>query len=52
MRLAARHLQHMISTWEDMDKAIVTVQPALLESHSRLLVQADQAERERALLTR
>ncbi len=52
MRLAARHLQHMISTWEDMDKAIVTVQPALLESHSRFLVQADQAERERALLTR
>jgi len=52
MRLAARHLHRMISTWEDMDKVIVTVQPADLESHARSLVQADLEARERAMLTR
>ena len=51
MRLAARHIRRMISTWEDMDKVIVTPPAAELESHARSLVQADLEAREHALLT-
>jgi hypothetical protein len=52
MRLAARHLRRMISSWEDMDKTIVTVTPADLEAHARSVAEADSAARERAMLAR
>lgn len=52
MRLAARHLRHMISTWEDMDKTIVTVPPAELEAHAAALAREDAEARERAALAR
>lgn len=32
MKLAAAHLIHMISTWEDMDKTLVTLHPAQVQS--------------------
>ncbi len=52
MRLAARHLRHMISTWEDMERTIVTVPPNDLESHARAQAEADAEARERAMLAR
>ncbi|MFN3325933.1 MAG: hypothetical protein ACK5AZ_20745 [Bryobacteraceae bacterium] len=44
MKLAALHLEKMISTWEDMDKTIVTVSPAELEEYNSELEQAAQVE--------
>jgi hypothetical protein len=52
MRLGSKHIRHMISTGEDMDKMIVTVPPADLESHARALADSDLQARERAMLTR
>lgn len=52
MRLAARHLRHMISTWEDMDKTIVTVPRGELENHAKALARADAEARERAMSAR
>jgi hypothetical protein len=52
MRLAARHLRHMISTWEDMDKTIAVTTPAELEAHAVALGEEDAAARERAALMR
>lgn len=45
-RLAARHLVHMIATFEDMDKTLVTVSPAELE------IAATPAESARHVLSR
>ncbi|WP_321474165.1 hypothetical protein [uncultured Paludibaculum sp.] len=50
MRLAGLHLQHMISTWEDMESSIVTVPSAALEAHGRAIEEAENQERERLLL--
>lgn len=52
MRLAGRHLRHMISTWEDMDKTIAVTTPAELETHAVALGEEDSAARERAALMR
>lgn len=52
MRLAARHLRHMISTWEDMERTIVTVTPSELDAHAAALAAADAAAREQAALMR
>jgi hypothetical protein len=40
MRLAGSHLMHMISTWEDMDKTLVTLNQGQIEN----LAQQLQAE--------
>ncbi len=37
MRLAARHLRHMIETSEDMDETLVNLSPAELASYDRQL---------------
>ncbi len=52
MRLAGRHLRHMISTWEDMDKTIAMPTSAELEAHAAVLSEEDAAARERAALMR
>lgn len=49
MRLAGFHLQHMISTWEDMERTIVTAPVAALEAHSKAIEEAEKKERERLL---
>lgn len=52
MRLAARHLRHMISTWEDMDRTIAVIPPTDLEAHAECLAREDADARERAALVR
>ena len=37
MKLAAMHLKHMLETGEDMEKTLVTAQPAELEQYAREL---------------
>jgi hypothetical protein len=37
MRIAARHLRHMIETSEDMDKTLVTISPEELIDYDRQL---------------
>jgi hypothetical protein len=37
MKLAALHLEHMLTTGEDMEKTLVTTQPAELEHYAREL---------------
>jgi hypothetical protein len=37
LRLAAKHLRHMIETSEDMDKTLVTVRPAELSAYDEQL---------------
>lgn len=49
LRLAGLHLQHMISTWEDMETSIVTVPRAALEAHAKAIELAENSERERLL---
>ncbi len=51
MGLAALHLQHMISTWEDMDKAIATASPAALAQYAAAIETSARQERERAVYT-
>ncbi len=48
-RLASLHLEHMISTWEDMESTIVTVSSAALDAHSKGIEEAENKERERLL---
>ena len=37
-RLAAEHLKHMVETWEDMDKDLVTISPEhLSQYHGQIL---------------
>lgn len=48
MGLAALHLRHLISTWEDMDKTIATVAPAALAQYASAIESAARQERERA----
>lgn len=52
IRLAGLHLEHMISTWEDMEKTIVTVPPPDLERHAAALAEAAVDLNRRAALTR
>ncbi len=52
MGLAALHLRHMISTWEDMEGLIATVSAAALALYSSGLEASARQERERAALTR
>ncbi|MBM3728172.1 MAG: hypothetical protein FJW40_22445 [Acidobacteria bacterium] len=40
LKLAGLHLQHMVSTWEDMDKTLVTPSQAALEAHAATLAAA------------
>ncbi len=49
--LAGRHVRHLISTWTDMEKTLITVDPADLERHAASLAEAVRLERERALLS-
>lgn len=43
LKLAALHMEHMISTWEDMEKALVTVPCAELEQYHTALEEAAAA---------
>lgn len=47
IRLADCHVRHMISTWEDMDKVLVTVPYADLVRHSLTIAEEDRREKER-----
>ena len=47
MGLAARHLHHMISTWEDMDGSIAAVSPAALAQYAGAMETDARQERER-----
>jgi hypothetical protein len=35
LKLAALHLKHMIESGEDIEKTLVTMQPAEIEQHAR-----------------
>lgn len=52
IRLAGCHVRHMISTWEDMDKVLVTVPYADLVRHSLAIEEEDRLERERLAAAR
>lgn len=52
MGLAALHLRHLISTWEDMDKTIATVSPAALAKYASAIGNSARQERERATYAR
>jgi len=43
-RLAARHLQYLVETGEDMEKDLVTVAPADLKRYAEEIARAEQAE--------
>ena len=43
-RIAALHLKHLISTGEDMEKDLVTVQPADLKRYAAEISRMEQAE--------
>lgn len=50
LHLAGLHVEHMISTWEDMEPTVVTVPRPALEGHALAIENAENAERERLLL--
>lgn len=52
IRLAGLHLEHMISTWEDMEKTIITVPPHELERHAATLAEAAAELKRKAALSR
>lgn len=43
-RIAALHLEHLISTGEDMEKDLVTILPADLKRHADKVARMEQAE--------
>lgn len=47
-RLAAMHLMYLIETGEDMEKDLITVQPADLKRHAVEQVRAERAELQNA----
>ena len=51
IRLAGLHVQHMISTWTDMESTLVGVSAADLARYNSELDQVAAAERRRAQLT-
>jgi hypothetical protein len=52
LQIAGLHIEHMISTWEDMDKAIVTVPRVELERHAAAIAAAAGERRRHAALAR
>lgn len=52
IRLAGCHVRHMISTWQDMDKVLVTVPYADLVRHSLAIDEEDRREKERLAAAR
>ncbi len=52
IRLADCHVRQMISTWEDMDKVLVTVPYAEMVRHSLAIEDEDRRERERLAAAR
>ncbi|HBY59327.1 MAG TPA: hypothetical protein DEH78_05865 [Solibacterales bacterium] len=40
IKLAALHMNHMVTTWEDMEKVLVTVPYQEMERHNATLVEA------------
>ena len=51
MHLAGLHLDHMIATWEDMEKIIITLSPAELEKYNGVLESHASEVRRMAALT-
>lgn len=43
LKLAALHMERMVSTWEDMEKTLVTVNAGELEQYNATLVEAPAA---------
>jgi hypothetical protein len=52
IRMAGLHLEHLLSTWEDMEKTIVTVPQADLDRHALTLSEAAAETLRKAALTR
>lgn len=52
LQLAGLHLEHMISTWEDMEKPIITVSAPELERHAADIARASEERRRRAAQAR
>jgi hypothetical protein len=52
IRLAGLHLEHMLATWEDMEKTIVTLPPQDLDRHAATLAEAAAELKRKAALTR
>lgn len=52
IQLAGLHLDHMLSTWEDMEKTLVTVPAFELERHAQTIAAAAAERRRQAALTR
>jgi hypothetical protein len=50
MKLAATHLKHMIETFEDMDKTLVTLNSAELSAAAKQVAEREAELREEALL--
>jgi hypothetical protein len=45
LKISALHLQHMLESGEDMEKTLVTMQPAEIELHARQLADSLAAPR-------
>lgn len=52
LRLGAMHVRHMISTWADMDKTIITPDAEELAAYNAEIEAAEEASRELAARTR
>lgn len=52
LRLGAMHVSHMLTTWADMDKTLVTPDAAELAAYNAEIEAAGEAERELAARTR
>lgn len=52
IRLASHHVRHMISTWEDMDKVLVTMPYDDMVRHSLAIAREEEQEREKAAAAR
>jgi hypothetical protein len=52
LHLASAHLEGMIRNWEDMDKSIVTLSPAIIAREAAAMARADAERDEAARLRR
>lgn len=52
LRLGAAHVRHMVSTWADMDKTLVTPEAAELAAYNAVIEAAEESARELAARTR
>lgn len=52
LRLGAAHLRHMVSTWADMDKTLVTPDAAELSAYNAEIEAGDKSAQELAARTR